>query len=86
MYNLSQPMSFQTAAMAALDAVESRTASTQSENGQHEANGADPGLEKSSQKRSGTMKPSQNPDDDEFDIDDDGVSLRLLSSVIIHQI
>ncbi|KAL5490463.1 hypothetical protein ACEPAI_5296 [Sanghuangporus weigelae] len=74
MYNLSQPMSFQTAAMAALDAVESRTASTQSH---PEGNGTDSGTQNpklvtpiSSQKKS-EVKESLSADTDDFDLDDD---------------
>lgn len=57
MYNLSQPMSFQTAAMAALDAVESRTTSTQSS---PEKNGTDTGaLDPNKDIMNGSQKKSE---------------------------
>ena len=75
MYNLSQPMSFQSAAMAALDAVESRTTSTQSN---PEKNGTDSGapdpnkdFANGSQKKS-EGKAAQSVDVDDFELDDDG--------------
>ncbi|OCB84109.1 hypothetical protein A7U60_g8782 [Sanghuangporus baumii] len=85
MYNLSQPISFQTAAMAALDAVESRTASTLSH---PEENGTDSGTQNpksvtpsSSQKKS-EVKESLSADADDFDLDDDGKSPPLLSVIL----
>ncbi|EJD05997.1 uncharacterized protein FOMMEDRAFT_18216 [Fomitiporia mediterranea MF3/22] len=79
MYNLSQPMSFQTAAMAALDAVESRTASTQSESGNNEAvNTSIPSVRRTNgmpnkdhQKRAESAKSVQLSKTDEFELDDD---------------
>ena len=87
MVNLSQPMSFQTAAMAALDAVESRTASSQAS---PEENETDTGGRKgksdasgSTQKKVERVKSSQlSDDDDDFNLDDDAG--KLLSSFDLH--
>lgn len=79
MVNLSQPMSFQTAAMAALDAVESRTASTNSETGSQSTNSVKPGSKISKNgsqqyppKIVETASRSRLPKEDDFEFDDEG--------------
>ena len=81
-------MSFQTAAMAALDAVESRTASSQAS---PEENETDTGEHKgksdasgSTQKKVERAKSSQLSDDDDFNLDDDAG--KLLSSFYLRMI
>lgn len=76
MVNLSQPMSFPAAAMAALDAVENRTASTQSDQ-LNLSDVAVPSPKVSPQKNgvqsaSSKQLPNGTESHDDFELDEDG--------------
>lgn len=87
MVNLSQPMSFPAAAMAALDAVDSRTASTQSN--QPDSNDVAVGSSKVTPQKNGvssaTLKePNGTATHDEFELDEDGTHQRYLWKLHAH--
>jgi len=76
MDNLSQPMSFQSAAMAALDAVENRSNRSQDSRTTEEPSGSSSKLSSSktisASKSNTTSKTKHSADDDTFDLEDDG--------------
>ncbi|KLO07987.1 hypothetical protein SCHPADRAFT_908989 [Schizopora paradoxa] len=76
MDNLSQPMSFQSAAMAALDAVENRSSRSQDSQRSEEQNGSSSKLSSSkamsASKLNAVPKVKDLADEDTLDLDDDG--------------
>lgn len=80
MDNLSQPMSFQSAAMAALDAVENRSNRSQDSQTAEEPSGSSSKLSSSntiSAFKSNTTPKVNNPtSEDTLDFDDDGSSFK----------